>query len=67
MGHAEKANAIEDRLIDFAVRMIKVADALPKSPVGKHVASQLLRAVLHPRPITPKRAGPKAMQTLSTN
>ena len=29
MGHAEQANEVENRLIDFAVRVIKVADALP--------------------------------------
>ena len=50
MGDAEKANAIEDRLIDFAVRVIKVADALPKSPAGKHIAVQLLRVSTLPAP-----------------
>ena len=50
MGDAEKANEIEERLIDFAVRVIKVADALPKSPAGKHIASQLLRAGTSPAP-----------------
>ena len=29
MGHAEQANEVENRLIDFAVRVIKVANALP--------------------------------------
>jgi four helix bundle protein len=50
MGDASKANEIEDRLIDFAVRVIKVADALPKSPAGKHIANQLLRAGTSPAP-----------------
>ena len=50
MGDAEKANEIEERLIDFAVRVIKVADALPKSAAGKHVAGQLLRAGTSPAP-----------------
>ncbi len=50
MGDAEKANEIEERLIDFAVRVIKVADALPKSPAGKHIAAQLLRAGTSPAP-----------------
>ncbi|MBT7065308.1 MAG: four helix bundle protein, partial [Verrucomicrobia bacterium] len=44
MGDATKANEIEDRLIDFAVRVIKVADALPRTPAGKHIAGQLLRS-----------------------
>jgi four helix bundle protein len=50
MGDASKANEIEDRLIDFAVRAIKVADALPKSPAGKHIANQLLRSGTSPAP-----------------
>ena len=44
MGDAEKAGEIEDRLIDFAVRIIKVSNALPKSLIGKHIAGQLLRS-----------------------
>ena len=47
---AAKANEIEDRLIDFAVRVIRVADALPKSPAGKHIANQLLRSGTSPAP-----------------
>ena len=50
MGDAAKANEIEDRLIDFAVRVIRVADALPKSPAGKHIANQLLRSGTSPAP-----------------
>lgn len=30
MGDTAKANELEDRLIDFAVRIISVADALPE-------------------------------------
>jgi four helix bundle protein len=44
MGDQAKANELESRLIDFAVRVIKLADALPKTPAGKHVARQLLRS-----------------------
>jgi four helix bundle protein len=44
MGDAAKSNDLERRLIDFAVRVIKVADSLPKSPAGKHIAGQLLRS-----------------------
>ena len=39
-----KANELEDRLIDFAVRIIKLADALPSSPAAKHIARQVLRS-----------------------
>ena len=50
MGDAERANEIENRLIDFAVRIIKLADCLPKSPAGRHIAGQLLRSGTSPAP-----------------
>ena len=50
MGDVAKANEIEDRLIDFAVRVIKLADALPKTPSGKHISGQLLRSGTSPAP-----------------
>ena len=34
---------LEGRLIDFAVRIIRTAESLPKTKVGKHVAGQLIR------------------------
>src|SRR5256885_9645454 len=43
MRNEKFADEFENRLIDFAVRIIKVADALPKSPAGKHIANQVLR------------------------
>jgi hypothetical protein len=33
----EFANKLEERLIDFAVRIIKLASALPNTPAGRHV------------------------------
>ena len=50
MGDVAQSNELEGRLIDFAVRVIKVADALPKSAAGKHIAGQLLRAGTSPAP-----------------
>ncbi len=50
MGDAAKANQIENRLIDFAVRVIKVADALPQTAAAKHITSQLLRSGTSPAP-----------------
>jgi four helix bundle protein len=44
------ANEVEDRLIDFAVRIIKLADALPQTPAGKHIGRQLLRSGTSPAP-----------------
>lgn len=39
-----KGDNIEDRLIDFAVRIIKLCSHLPKSQPGRHVGGQLLRS-----------------------
>ena len=50
MNRIDKASEIEKRLIDFAVRIIKVSDSLPKSPAGKHIAGQLLRSGTSPAP-----------------
>ncbi len=46
----EKANKLEDRLIDFAVRVITVVEALPDTKAGKHIANQLVRAGTAPAP-----------------
>ena len=45
-----KADELEDRLIDFAVRVLRLADSLPSTPVGRHIASQLLRSGTSPAP-----------------
>lgn len=39
-----KGDDLADRLLDFAVRTIKLAAALPKDAAGKHVGNQFLRA-----------------------
>ena len=44
------ANELEDRLIDFAVRIIHLANSLPDSPAAKHIARQLLRSGTSPAP-----------------
>jgi four helix bundle protein len=41
---------LEDRLIDFAVRIIKMAPSLPKNTIGRHIAGQLLRSGTSPAP-----------------
>ena len=43
-----QAMELEDRLIDFAVRIIQWANALPDSPAAKHIAKQVLRSVGFP-------------------
>ena len=50
MGHSSSADDLEERLNDFAVRVIKVADRLPKTPAGKHIAGQILRSGTSPAP-----------------
>jgi four helix bundle protein len=45
-----KADALEDRLIDFAVRIVKLSAALPRIPAGKHIAGQILRSGTSPAP-----------------
>ena len=47
--HSEKFD-LEERLIDFAVRVIRVAESLPKTKVGNHIAGQLIRAGTSPAP-----------------
>ncbi|MBW1676514.1 MAG: four helix bundle protein [Deltaproteobacteria bacterium] len=39
-----KGEDIAERLIDFAVRIIRLGAALPKNQVGKHVAGQIVRS-----------------------
>jgi four helix bundle protein len=41
---------LADRLLDFAARIGKVADALPDSRLGRHVAGQLIRSGTSPAP-----------------
>jgi four helix bundle protein len=41
---------LEDRLLDFAVRIIRLAETLPKTMVGNHVAGQIIRSGTSPAP-----------------
>ena len=41
---------LEERLIDFAVRIIRVAESMPKTKVGGHIAGQLIRCGTAPAP-----------------
>src|SRR5215470_4470537 len=41
---------LEERLIDFAVRIIRLTAHLPKTPAGKHIAGQILRSETSPAP-----------------
>ena len=39
-----------ERLIDFAVRIIRTAESLPKTRAGNHIAGQLIRCGTSPAP-----------------
>lgn len=39
---------LENRLIEFGVRIIRLAEALPKTRVGNHIAGQIIRSGTSP-------------------
>ncbi len=45
-----RADELEERLINFAVRIVMLSSRLPRTPAGKHVAGQILRAGTSPAP-----------------
>lgn len=45
-----KAVEMEERLLDFAVRVGAVVDALPDTRMGRHIAGQLIRCGTSPAP-----------------
>jgi len=46
----QKKFDLQDRLIDYAVRIINVSEQLPDTKAGKHVSSQILRSGTSPAP-----------------
>jgi four helix bundle protein len=44
------ADQIEDRLIDFAVRIIAICGSLPPSYASEHISRQILRSGTSPAP-----------------
>jgi four helix bundle protein len=50
MSKDKKIYDLEERLIDFAVRIIRIAESLPKTKVGNHIAGQLIRCGTSPAP-----------------
>lgn len=49
-GRKMKPQELEDRLIDFAVMVITVIEALPNTKAGNHIAGQLVRSGTSPAP-----------------
>ena len=45
-----KPDDLSERLLDFAVRIGKVVDALPETRLGQHIAGQLVRSGTSPAP-----------------
>jgi len=45
-----QADLLEERLIDFAVRVIKLSGKLPKTAAGGHISGQILRSGTSPAP-----------------
>jgi four helix bundle protein len=41
---------LQDRLIDYAVRIIRLSEAIPETKAGRHICSQLLRSGTSPAP-----------------
>jgi four helix bundle protein len=41
---------LEERLIDFAVNIIRTAESLPETKIGKHIGGQLARSGTSPAP-----------------
>ena len=45
-----KGNNLEDRLVNFAVRIIRLCDAMPSTPSARHIRNQILRSGTSPAP-----------------
>lgn len=48
--HLSEADAIQERLVDLAIAIIRLAAHLPPNPAGRHLAAQILRSGTSPAP-----------------
>lgn len=39
-----KHDNLSDRMLDFAARVLKMADSLPRTPGGRHISDQVIRS-----------------------
>ena len=46
----KQAYDLEERLLEYSVRIIKIVERLPNTKAGNHVAGQLLRSGTSPYP-----------------
>ncbi len=44
ISNSKNKKDLSDRLLDFVVNVIKIADMLPNTVAGRHAAGQLIRA-----------------------
>jgi four helix bundle protein len=49
-GFQSRADELEERLIDFAVRVVNLSASLPRTPAGKQIAGQIMRSGTSPAP-----------------
>lgn len=45
-----RGDDIEDRLVAFAVRILKLSGSLPKTAAGRHISGQIVRSGTSPAP-----------------
>src|SRR4030095_3122062 len=45
-----QADELEDRLVDFSVRIVRLSAALPRRSAGRHIGGQILRSGTSPAP-----------------
>ena len=50
-GNIEKSDQVEDRLVDFGVRVARMSEQLPRTELGRYYANQILRASNAPAPM----------------
>ncbi|MBF8276445.1 MAG: four helix bundle protein [Candidatus Brocadiaceae bacterium] len=50
MSNDRRVFDLEERLVDFAVRIIRAAESLPKTRTGNHISGQIIRCGTSPAP-----------------
>ncbi len=52
-----KGDALQERLIEFAVRILALADSLPNTTAGNHIKKQIIKSGTSPAPNYGKARG----------
>ncbi len=50
MSNDRRVFDLEERLVDFAVRIIRAAESLPRTRTGNHISGQIIRCGTSPAP-----------------